>query len=149
MPPNFEEVEGANLFLGLFFCPSIYPSPNPTHPAQPCPPPPPPQKKKKKKNNALMNCYAPFEEFEGANRLGLFVCPSIYPPPSPAPLPAPLQKNWSCQGHNSYINALLWPQLRRSWRGILVWPVRLSIHLPPPPPQLLPPKKYFFFSFFF
>ena len=38
------------------------------------------------------------------------------------------------------------PQLRRSWRGKLAWPVRLSVHLPlpqrsPPPPQKKKKKK--------
>ena len=61
--------------------------------------------------------------------------------------------NWACQGHNFhnlYTNALLCPQLWRSWRGKLVWACS-SVHpaiphtlnsaptpLPPTPP---PPKK--------
>ena len=58
--------------------------------------------------------------------------------------------NWACQGHNLYINALLCPQLRRSWRGKLVWACS-TVHpsTPPPPtnpqPAPPPPPKYFFF----
>ena len=117
MPPTSKKLKG-QIGLGLFVCPSIYPSRSPTHPVQPCPPPPPPKKKNKsffkfgffvKRNRSLvglkvkvtlMHCYAPnFEEVEGANWFGTVSLsihlprPTPSNPPPPPPPPPPKKKN--------------------------------------------------------
>ena len=136
---------------------SIYlplPSPAPSHPLTPPPPPSstPPHKKKcflfffrsgffVKKNRRLVG----WRSRSGWRENDKMVI------------------NWACQGHNLhnlYINALLCPRLRRSWRGklvlgLFVCPSIYPVHTPtlrptrPPPPHPTPTPKKNFFVFYF
>ena len=149
MPQTSKKLKG-QIGLSLFVCPSIYPSPPPpltppTSPSPPRPPPPPQKKKKKKKKNIFFLIWILCEKilrFEGWRSSHTWRSNDK------------MVINWACQGHNLYISALLRPQLRRSWRGKLVWaccsihpsnPPLDPTHTPNPLHTLPPQKKMFFF----